>query len=136
MADLSITAGSVAVGDINTRVVTVLAGEAVTQGQPVYLNSSDGKYYKCDANAAGKQNANGIALTPASTDGYFQMVVSGAMNLGATLTVGQVYVVSATAGGIAPYGDLTTGHTVTILGVATTAALITIDISNSTAVKP
>ena len=136
MANISQTAANVAAGSSTTRVQLVQAGEAITQGQPVYL-ASDGKYYQTDANdTAVKAQAKGIAVSPASTDGYFLMAVDGLINLGATLAVGQVYVVSATKGAIAPYGDLTTNDYVTILGVATTTALLDINILISGVQKP
>ena len=136
MADISQTAANVAAGSSTTRVQLVQAGEAITQGQPVYL-ASDGKYYQTDANdTAVKAQAKGVAVSPASTDGYFLMAVDGLINLGATLAVGQVYVVSATKGAIAPYGDLTTNDYVTILGVATTTALLDINILVSGVQKP
>lgn len=136
MADLSITAASVALTS-DTTYALVQVGEAVTQGQPGYLKSSDNKYYKADANVTSAEaNALGIFMTPASTDGYAVFATAGNVNLGATLTVGQVYVVSVTAGGIAPYSDLSTGHYVTILGVAVTAALLDLVPNASGIVKP
>lgn len=127
MANLSQTAANVAIGSQITRTRVVQAGENLTQGQPVYLKASDGKYYRADANASAEAaKAVGIALTPASTNGYavIQEGSGGSVNLGATLTVGETYVVSATAGAIAPIADLTTGDYPCILGVATTTALI------------
>lgn len=127
MANLSQTAANVALGSATTRTRVVQAGEAVTQGQPVYLKTSDSKYWKADANAsADTAKAVGIALTPASANGYLviQEGSGGLVNLGATLTVGETYVVSATSGAIAPIADLTTGDYPCILGVATTTALI------------
>lgn len=136
MADISITAANVKTGASTTRVQLVQGGEAITQGQPVYL-ASDGKYYQTDANdTAIKAQAKGIAMTPAATDGYFIMANDGLVNLGATLAVGQVYVCSATKGGIAPYGDLTTNDYVTILGIATTTALLDINFIISGVQKP
>lgn len=127
MANLSQTAANVAIGSAITRTRVVQAGETIAQGQPVYLKTSDSKYWKADANAsADTAKAVGIALTPASANGYLviQEGSGGLINLGATLTVGETYVVSATAGAIAPIGDLTTGDYPCILGVATTTALI------------
>ena len=136
MADISQTAANVKAGASSTRVQLVQGGETITQGQPVYL-ASDGKYYQTDANdTAIKAQAKGIAVTPAATDGYFLMANDGLVNLGATLAVGQVYVVSATKGGIAPYADLTTNDYVTILGIATTTALMEINIIISGVQKP
>jgi len=136
MADISQTAANVKAGASTTRFQLVQGGEAISQGQPVYL-ASDGKYYQTDANdTAIKAQAKGIALTPCATDGYFAMANDGLVNLGATLAVGQVYVCSATKGGIAPYADLTTNDYVTVLGVATTTALMDINIIISGVQKP
>ena len=136
MANITQTAANVAAGSSATRVQLVQAGEAITQGMPVYL-ASDGKYYQTDANdTAVKAQSKGIAISPASADGYFLMAVDGLINLGATLAVGQVYCVSATKGAIAPYGDLTTNDFVTILGIATTTALMDINIVISGVQKP
>jgi len=118
MANLSQTAANVAIGSVSTRVRVVQAGESITQGMPVYRLSSDSKYYQSDANAsAAASDCDGIALTPAATDGYFVIVEPGVgakVNLGATLTVGQTYTVSATKGAICPIADLTTGDYPTI----------------------
>ena len=136
MADLSITAANVKAGSASTRVQLVQAGEAIDQGEPAYL-ASDGKYYQTDANdTAIKAQAKGIAITPASTDGYFLLAVDGLVNLGATLAVGQIYVCSATKGGIAPYADLTTNDFVSIVGIATTTALLEINLLVSGVQKP
>jgi len=127
MANLSQTAANVALGSQSTRTRVVQAGEAITQGQPLYLKASDGKYYKADANlSAEAAKGVGIAMTPASTNGYLVMQEGsgGSVNLGATLTVGETYTVSATAGAICPIADLTTGDYPCILGIATTTALI------------
>lgn len=129
MVDITVTAANVHPYSDATRQL-VQAGEAITPGQPVYLKSSDSKYYKCDSNAGLEESgAAGIALgyAPAADD-YFTMQTAGDIDLGATLTVGEIYVVSGTAGGIAPCGDLTTGWYTTILGIATTAAKLQMDI--------
>jgi hypothetical protein len=94
---------------------------------PVYLLSTDGKWYQSDANVAAASSAtHGIAMSPASTDGYFSVNRGSGqdVNLGATLAVGQIYVVSATKGAIAPYADLTTSDYVIILGVASSTTIL------------
>jgi hypothetical protein len=126
MAALSQTPANVGVGSAETRTRPVRAGEAVTQGMPVYLNS-DGKYYRADANlSAVTAKAVGIALTPAATDGFFIMQegVGGLVNLGATLDIGETYVVGATAGQVNPIGDLASGHFPCLLGTAVSTSLI------------
>jgi hypothetical protein len=48
------------------------------------------------------------------------------INLGATLVVGEVYVVSATLGAIAPIGDLVSTNFVTPLGTAISTSVLVI----------
>ena len=135
MADLSITAANVGVNETAAQIQIVQAGEAVTQGQPAYQTAA--KYYQADANdTEAKAEALGVFLTPAAIDGYAAIVTRGKVNLGATLAVGETYVVSATKGGIAPIADLTTGDYVTILGVASAADSIDLNIQPSGIQKP
>lgn len=145
MANLTQTASSVGIGSSSTTATSiggfnsVQAGEAITQGMPVYLSSTDGKYYKADANASSSTaQARGIALTPASTNGYFIIhnAIGAYINLGATLTVGTTYVVSATAGAICPIADLTTGDYPCILGTAYSSSLLLTAYSFAGVAKP
>jgi hypothetical protein len=123
MADLSQTPGNVKLVKSNGVQVGV-AGESLTQGQPAY--QVNGQWFRADANdGLLKSQARAIVLTPAATGE--NVLLAGAnseVNLGATLAVGQVYVVSATVGAIAPYADLVTNDYVTILGVAKTTAIL------------
>lgn len=143
MANLTQTAANVAIGARTTKTQTVQVGEAVTQGQPLFRDSSNSKWYQCDANdGISKARCGAIALTAAGADGFALVAIpSGTtgqslVNLGATLVVGQVYCVSATKGAIAPYADLTTGDYVTILGVARSASLLDFQVTISDAQKP
>lgn len=131
MADISVTAANVGV-TTDSVVELVQVGETVTQGQPGYKKASDGLYYKADANASSATAAAlGVFVTGASTNGYALLCRSGSYLAGATLTVGETYVVSATAGGIAPLSDVTTGWYVTILGVASSASTLALSIFRS-----
>ena len=126
MADLSQTPSSVKLMSAGARVNTGQAGEAITQGQPIYQLASDGKWYRCDANdGQAKAECRAIALTPASTNGYLAYALPGAdIDVGATLIVGQTYIVSANVGAIAPISDLATASWVTTLGVAVAATTL------------
>lgn len=142
MADLSQTAANVKVGASTTRITKVTYGETITQGMPVYLKAADGLYWKCDASTAAEAVCAGIALTPgvASDTGYMALPsTEGAdqslVNLGATLTVGTVYSVSATAGAICPVADISSTQYVTVIGVAKTAALLDFQIAYSSVAK-
>lgn len=141
MADISQTAANVAIGVSTTPTRIVQVGEAVTQGMPCYT-ATDGKVYQCDANdGVVKAAVEYIALTPASTDGYILVALPSdtpgrsLINLGATLAVGTVYAVSATKGAIAPVADISSTQYVTVLGIATTAALLDFQPSISNTAK-
>ncbi len=141
MANISQTAANVAVGASTTPTRLVQFGEAVTQGQPLYQHT-DGKYYQCDANdGVAKALAAVIALTPGAIDGYGIVALPSStpgrslVNLGATLAVGTAYAVSATKGAIAPLSDIGSGEFVTVLGVATTTALLDFQPSISNTAK-
>lgn len=124
MADLSQTAANVKPGE-NITPRMRQAGEAITQGMPYYISVTDSKAYQTDANdGAAKAEVRGIALTGAAIDGWFVAQESGLINVGATLAVGTLYVVSATKGAIAPIGDITSGQYVSSIGIATTTALL------------
>lgn len=123
-ADLTVTAANVKLVDNVSNVRRVQFGEAVTQGQALYKKAADGKYYKADADSATAEvtEAEGIAVTPGSTGEYGYVIFEGKVNIGATLTVGEIYVLSDVAGGVRPEADNGSGDTVVILGVATTTS--------------
>lgn len=136
MADLTITAANVSVG-ATTTTQAVRAGVAITPGQPVYLDTADSKYKLADSDALATAKCAGVSISNAAADGdYFYMATLGDMDLGTTLAVGEVYVVSTNSGMIAPVADLTTGDYVTILGVATATDTLDLKLHVSDAVKP
>lgn len=130
MADLTITAANVVSKGTKTEQGT--AGTTITAGQAVYYNTSTKKWELADADAEASVTRVGIALNSASLN---QPIIvarpTGNLDLGATLTVGTVYVVSTTAGGIAPITDLLSGDFVCILGVATADDNLALDIFES-----
>lgn len=122
MADLTITAASVAktAGTIQNGT----AGATITAGQSLYLDSSAGTLKLLDADdTAATATFAGIALNGGATGQPISYLApGGTINPGATVTVGEIYVASGTAGGIAPEGDLATGDYVTIIGVGLTSS--------------
>lgn len=131
MADITITAASVAPGATTLKLKPVTYGESgITQGMPLYQSTSDSKYYKADADAVATALGAVIAMSAGGADDPGFVAIPGTepgkalINMGATLTVGETYVVSTTAGGVAPISDLGSGDFVSIIGVATTAALL------------
>lgn len=137
MANLTQTAANVGIQG-SCQLASVKVGEAVTQGQPGYYNSSDTQYYQSDANASSTTAAaRGIFLTAQSTVGNSAVFAfEGDVNLGATLTIGETYVVSATKGAICPLSDLTTGDYVTVLGVASAAGTLKLKVNSTGVAKP
>jgi hypothetical protein len=127
MADISVTAVNVALatGGSNATRKNVTYGEAVTQGQSVYLKS-DGKWWKADSNATESAGSAGVgvALTKGSADDPGIVITGGLMNLGATLTAGAPYFVSSAAGGICPAADLSSTEYTTYLGSAISSSII------------
>lgn len=128
MTDLSITATSVKAGG-NAIIAHGLAGVAITAGQPVYLDAATGTYKLADNNLAGAENVTGIALNGAASGQPVAVQTSGDITIGATLTAGSAYCLSATAGGIAPVADLTTGNVVIQLGLAKSTTVLALRIA-------
>ena len=119
MADLTVTASQVKAG-AGAVEGTGVAGTTVTAGQPVYEDATDGRIKLADSNlslAAAK--ARGVALHGALANQPIRYQKGGKVILGAGAAPvkGTIYVVSATAGGIAPAADLVSGWHATILGV-------------------
>jgi hypothetical protein len=97
MADLAlVTADKVQVVSVINRQLTLIAGEDIVAGAPVYIKGTDGKFYNGDANLAGA-NVNpygvathtvkaGQALT-AIEDGLMDGWDLSAMNPGETVYV-------------------------------------------------
>ncbi len=135
MSDLSQNTTNVAVGTpsstftgfvggtsltINVQSITKIAGGTINAGMPVYQDANNA-WQKALASGNSTQSGNtatAIALDSSQTGQPIVLFRQGYINLGATLTVGQTYVVSNNAGGIAPISDLATNSYVTILGVA------------------
>jgi hypothetical protein len=127
MADLSITAANVKIKGSDAVTKIVQFGETMTAGQSTYLKASDQKWWKADANASAEAAAaSAIVLVGAAGDAYGLVCTGGPMDLGATLTVGVPYIVSTTAGGIAPAPDFSgySSSFLTHLGYATATSTI------------
>lgn len=125
MADFSIIATNVVSPTKVPRTVGI-AGETITAGQAIYKKSADSKYYKaqCDGTAEEAQVA-GIAINGATAGQSVTFVSSGDLTMGSAFAAaGKTVVASATAGGIAPIGDLTTGNYLTIVGYTKSATVI------------
>jgi hypothetical protein len=130
MADISITAANVALGSLTVPTRIVQYGEAVTQSQPLY-RSTDGKWYKCDANdTAAKAVCGGVVITPGAANGYGVIALPGTspgqslIIIGGTLSVGMQYAVSTNAGGIRPITDAGSTEFITTIGTAISTTVL------------
>jgi|694.fasta_scaffold00460_68 hypothetical protein len=135
MANLSQTAANVKLknqGPFGSGV----AGATITQGQPLY--ESGGQLLLCDNNdGIDKAVVVGISLTPATSGGTVIYALPGSrIDLGATLTVGETYILSATAGAIAPIADLAPSNYLTILGAATDSSTLMFNPLVTNTLKP
>ena len=128
MADLVITATSVVAGS-GASTTNGAAGETITAGQAVYKAAS-GLWLKADNNAGTEiaRQAQGIALNGAAINQPVRVLTGGLLTLGATMTAGVAYYLSDTPGGICPVADVGAAEYVVQIGIATTTAIIDVDI--------
>lgn len=133
MADVTITAANV-IPSANAVYQDGTAGATITAGQVVYRDSTDGKYKLADANASpATANAVGIAAHGASNGQPLRVVIYDPdFTVGGTVAKG-VYVLSGTAGGIAPVADIVSGWYPVVVGVATSTTKMIVDLVRGTA---
>lgn len=130
MTDLVVTPANVLEGTA-ARKQTGTAGATIIQGQAVYLDTSgqlQGAQKDVDAGSAA---AVGVALGAAEAGQPVVFQSGGELDVGATLVVGETYVVGAAAGGIAPIADVISTEFSTILGIATAAGVLKMGILQS-----
>lgn len=109
-ADLSITAASFKTGARAKFRAPAFAGVAITAGQAVYMDGN-GKWQLADANGTNTEKVEGLAAhSVAANQPLLVVYEDDDLTLGATLSMtAPIYVLSGTAGGIAPVADITTG---------------------------
>lgn len=131
MTDIAITSANVVSGSDDVTHVT--AGASVTAGQQVYKDPTTGKWLLADNNSAtvAARVPGGTALHAAALNQPLAVQKSGPITIGATLTPGVAVYLSGTPGGLCLVGDLTTGMFPTIVGIATSASVLDIDIQPS-----
>jgi len=130
MAVIAVTPANVAAGS-GAVIRDVTAGATILAGEVVYSDSTDSNQYKlADANvAAATADAVGIALNNADDGQPLRIQTGGNINPGGTVVVGEVYMVSTTAGEILDITSLAPGDYPTILGVGTTATNLKLSIN-------
>jgi len=136
MADITVTAASVA-QSTNAQVNNSHnAGATITAGQSVYLSASNTWLLaQCDGTALEAGSGTfGIALHGSLSGQPLAVQVAGTITIGGTVAAGTPYVISATAGGIAPFADLGSTNKVTFLGFASTTGAIDMSLKKYTGV--
>lgn len=136
MTDLVITAASVLPGS-GARIVEGTAGAALTAGQALYLDSATNTYKLADTDSAtaAVRSAVGIALHAAASGQPIAVQTGGSITIGATLTAGDAYWLSGTAGGICPVADVAAGDYPEIIGIATSTTVMKLAFLESGVVK-
>jgi len=100
--------------------ITLVAGEALSARDALYISSSDGKAYKCDADDTSKINFVGFAQETTSSGADVIIRLQGVMTGFSGLTIGAHYYLSGTAGEI----TATAPTNAVIVGYALSATVI------------
>ena len=87
---------------------TVTAGEGLSVGSFYYLSSSDNKAYLCNNTTESDAYVSGVVVTAALPDEIAVVTTGGdEIDLGVTVTAGELYVVAGNNGRVMQYADLT-----------------------------
>jgi len=123
MSDLSITAADVVPAAGANGFGQGTAGATITAGQWLYKDSTDSNQLKLADTDASQAAATcvGVALHAALDNQPIRYQTEGNLDCGGTTVVGTIYVLSGTAGGIAPAADLASSDWTTVLGIGTTS---------------
>jgi hypothetical protein len=129
-SDFSVTAANV-LASSSGQVSEGIAGAAITAGQVVYVDASDsGKIKLADNNdTAAKAVVKGIAITSAPGAGQpvKYCTKDSAFKPGFTVAAGQPVFLSATAGGLCPFGDLSSPMVGVFIGIGTGSNFINLN---------
>ena len=95
MTTITIPVGTQPFLKTSERPISRVAGEAIAVLDPIYLKSSDGKYYVADSDPTDAETSVvvGIALSKSETDAYVHYVstTGSVIDAGLSLTVGDTY---------------------------------------------
>ncbi len=120
MADITITPANVS--RVSGSIQRKDAGATITAGDSVYVDSA-GVLQVCENDQTAVEAAcAGLALNNGDTGQPVTYQVSGDLDPGGTLVAGEVYVVGAAPGAIAPVGDIAASEFATIIGIGTSTS--------------
>jgi hypothetical protein len=128
MADISVVEASVQ-HVTGAKFLEGVFGETTTSGQTAYLHSttatSPPTYGLCDTNGTDELALlAGVFMNGGAAGQPCFVLAGGDFNPGVAITRGQIYVATATPGGIALAADLASGWKTSIVGIATTTSNI------------
>lgn len=130
MAEIVVTPDSVLAGE-DAAFYQGTAGVAVTAGQAVTLDPATKRLVLADSNAAvGLATVKGISLHAAAVGQPLRVQTNGTVTVGGT-TVGVIYVLSGTPGGIAPAADQAAGMYTSVIGVGAPTGGLKLSLINS-----
>lgn len=137
MAEIVITPADVQKTS-TTAISEGIAGGTITAGMAIYADSAAAGVLKaCDADALASTACVGLALHGAASGQPLKYATAGDITLSSVMTVGRIYLVSqTTAGSLCVDGDILTGDFVTIVGVASTATNLKIQLNVSGVARP
>lgn len=133
MVDIVITPANVVAGE-GAAIDHGIAGATILAGQAVFLNETSKRYGLADNNAPTPPEIKipkGIALHGASNGQPLAVLRSGEVTIGATLVAGSDYYLGDAPGGICPKADVTTGETVTMIGLAKSTSVLIVNIQRT-----
>ena len=133
MANLTVTAANV-IASSQAVTQTGVAGAAITAGQALYLDSVTNTLKLADADASqATSQCVGVALNGAQVGQPVVYVTQDPeFTPGATLVIGTIYLVSATAGAIMPAADLASGGFAAQIGTAWSTSKMALEIGSLT----
>lgn len=138
MTTVSIPVGSQPFLKTSERPLSRQAGAAIAVMDPIYLKSSDSKYYTADSDPTDAETSVvvGIALTKSETDAYVHYVgTTGAViDFGGTLTAGDTYFLNGSVISNA-YSDVSSLDYLVRLGYANEDGDFVVNIINQGEVK-
>ncbi|MGB1284898.1 MAG: hypothetical protein ACPG7F_00075 [Aggregatilineales bacterium] len=129
MAALTVTAASIIATGGSQAHITL--GATLTQGLSVYKDLTDSNEYKAAGNDAAVSAVGVGVLITSGADGQPGTTVRNGTIAGMGTTEGVAYFLG-TAGGIVPYGDLSTGDIVVFMGIGGTGGALLLNIYETT----
>lgn len=131
MVDITITPANVVAGS-NAATAEGVAGATIAAGKAVAKDPTTKRLVLADSNHATPELRKplGIALHAAETNQPLKYLTAGDITIGATVTAGVAYYMSDTPGGICPVADVGSGEYVSLIGLAKSTTVITVDIQH------